>query len=453
MIRTLAALLVLVPALALAAPPEGKWQGAIALGTVRLRMGLDVTKRADGTLAATLVSLDQGTPDLVADRVSFSGGTLEADFTRSDTHFQGTITGSDLSGAYKQAGRAFPLVLEPVADFPVLARPQEPKRPFPYVEQEVTVTVPRSPGSKDSVTLSGTLTLPKGKGPFPAVLFVGGTQPVDRDGWIARHRPLLVVSDALTRAGIVTLRFDDRGVGKSGSTRSTLAVAAGDTLTELELLVHRPEVDGKRVGLVSSSEGSVTASMVAGKSALPRFLVFLAGVGVSGKQVLAAQQDGLMRAVKLGDALLKRNRVANDKLWAILESEPDDAKVAEKLGVALADDSQMLAMMQAQVSHGATTLRDWLRTEPKDYLVKVKVPVLAMGGDLDLQVDTATNLAAISAALERGGNTHVETAHFAGLNHLFQHARSGLPKEYLDSTETLAREVTAKLRAFVLARH
>ena len=128
MIRSLAALLVLVPALALAAPPEGKWQGAIALGNVRLHMGLDITKHADGTLAATLVSLNQGIPDLVADHVSFGNGTLKADFTKSDTHFEGTLTGNDLSGTYKQAGRPFPLVLKPVADFPVLARSRQSRR-------------------------------------------------------------------------------------------------------------------------------------------------------------------------------------------------------------------------------------------------------------------------------------------------------------------------------------
>ncbi|MEO6952625.1 MAG: alpha/beta hydrolase [Polyangia bacterium] len=452
-IRCLATLLVLAPALALAAPPEGKWQGPIVLGNSHLTMGLEVAKRPDGSFGAVLTSLDQGTPDQVADRVTFTEGTLQADFTKSDTRIEGKFVDAHLKATYTQQKRAFNLTMKPVEAFATHARPQEPKRPFSYTEEEVMVTVPGEKGAKEPVQLAGTLTLPAGKGPFPAVLLIGGTQPTDRDGWVARHKPFLVLSDALTKAGIATVRFDDRGIGKSGGASSTLAVHADDTLAELDFLAHHTKVDHKRIGIIARAEGSVVAAMVAAKSPEPRFLVFVAGVGVTGKQQLAKQQDTLIHAVKLDESIIKRSRAANDKLWALLEMESDDAKVREKLSAEMGGDSQMLAMALQQISHGSVALRDWLKSNPKPVLAKVRIPVLALGGDLDLQVDTPTNLAAIAAALKRGGNRHVTVEALPGLNHLMQHAKTGLPTEYLVIEESFAPEALAKISAFVLARH
>jgi predicted acyl esterase len=67
--------------------------------------------------------------------------------------------------------------------------------------------------------LAGTLTIPSGKGPFPAVLLITGSGPQDRDESLMGHKPFLVLSDWLTRKGIVVLRVDDRGVGKSTTNR------------------------------------------------------------------------------------------------------------------------------------------------------------------------------------------------------------------------------------------
>src|SRR5262245_36860240 len=91
-------------------------------------------------------------------------------------------------------------------------RPQTPKAPFPYQEREVTYT-----NAADKTTLAGTLTVPAGKGPHPAVLLLPGSGPVDRnETMLPGHKPFMVIADHLTRRGIAVLRTDDRGVGESG---------------------------------------------------------------------------------------------------------------------------------------------------------------------------------------------------------------------------------------------
>src|SRR5690606_17723051 len=85
-----------------------------------------------------------------------------------------------------------------------IKRPQEPEKPYPYLEEEI-----RFENTKDSVILSGTLTLPEKEGNFPAVVLISGSGAQDRNEEVLGHKPFLVISDYLTRHGIAVLRYDD----------------------------------------------------------------------------------------------------------------------------------------------------------------------------------------------------------------------------------------------------
>ena len=140
-------------------------------------------------------------------------------------------------GRGSRAAASVPLTFRRVDKVEVAApRPQEPKKPYPYTEEEV-VYENKAGGSK----LAGTLTLPPGKGPFPAVLLITGSGQQDRDEALLGHRPFLVLADHLTRKGIAVLRVDDRGVG--GSTgdvkNATSEDFAGDVLAGVEFLKAR----------------------------------------------------------------------------------------------------------------------------------------------------------------------------------------------------------------------
>src|SRR5258707_1138926 len=187
---------------------EGNWLGTLSTQPGRLRLALKVTKAADGSLAATLDSLDQGAKNLPVSMIRQNGRTVEFELKAIGGAFEGTLTadGAALVGEWKQGGAILPLELNRVDKLPVAIRPQEPKKPYPYTEEEVVYE--NKPGG---ARLAGTLTMPAGKGPFPAVLLITGSGQQDRDESLMGHRPFLVLADDLTRKGIAVLRVDDPG--------------------------------------------------------------------------------------------------------------------------------------------------------------------------------------------------------------------------------------------------
>src|SRR5262249_11243894 len=109
--------------------------------------------------------------------------------------------GQELAGDLKQLGQSFSLTLKKVAKATQSKRPQTPQKPYPYDEVEASYE-----NKKGGIKLAGALTLPRSKGPFPAVLLITGSGPQDRDETILRHKPFLVLADYLTRRGIAVLR-------------------------------------------------------------------------------------------------------------------------------------------------------------------------------------------------------------------------------------------------------
>ncbi len=144
-------------------------------------------------------------------------------------------------------------------------------------------------------------------------------------------------------------------------------------------------------------------------------------------------------------------RKINDQIFAIVEREPDAQKVEAAMRVALKDDPNALKASLASLSPAALLwMRTFLKLDPVPYLKQVKVPVLALNGERDLQVDVA-NLALIERALKDGGNKDVSVRRLPELNHLFQHAKTGVPSEYVSIEETVSPEVLGLVRDFVLA--
>lgn len=201
--------------------------------------------------------------------------------------FDGTVSGTGeaarITGDFTQSGQTFPFTLERGA-VQAVSRPQEPQPPFPYRSEAVSF-------QNGEVTLAGTLTLPAGEGPFAAVLFITGSGPQDRDETIARHRPFLLLTDTLTRAGYATLRVDDRGVGGSSGdlSRATYDDLTGDVLAGVASLRAHPAIDRERIGLFGHSEGGYLAPLAAARSDDVAFVIMMAGPAVPGEAVLRLQ--------------------------------------------------------------------------------------------------------------------------------------------------------------------
>lgn len=323
-------------------------------------------------------------------------------------------------------------------------RPQEPKKPYPYIEQEVTFE-----NKKDVVTLAGTLTLPKSKGPHPAVLLITGSGPQDRDETIVGHKPFAVLADYLVRQGIAVLRFDDRGVDKSAGVYSmcTSEDFATDALAGVEFLKGRKEIDSHKIGLIGHSEGGIIASMVAVRSSDVAFIVLMASPGVTGEQIILKQQELAMKARGASEQDIAWIHARQNRIYEVLKEELDRDAAEQKLRAILLEgapkeltDSQEFAVSSEVQS--ALALLPWLRFfltyDPAPTLAKVTYPVLAINGEKDCQVSSRQNLPAIRKALRSGGNKDFSIIQLPGLNHLFQRCENGSVDEYAKIEETIS---------------
>jgi uncharacterized protein len=418
-----------------ASPVAGAWEGAIDTGAIKLRIGVAVTVQADGTLSATMDSPDQGAYGLPLNNVTFTDGVLKFALQRANGSFEGRLNGAgtEIAGTWTQ-GMGLPLVLKKVEKLTRLSRPQEPKPPFPYRSEQVSIPNAAAP----AVVLDGTLTVPEGKGPFPAVVLITGSGPQNRDEELMGHKPFLVLADHLTRQGIAVLRYDDRGVGRStGSFASaTSEDFAGDAWAAWQKLSTRPDIDPKRIGLLGHSEGGLIAPMLAAAHPEIAFVVMLAGPGVTGEQIMLAQGAAIMKASGAPEAAIEANVNIQKQVFAILREETSTARIVERLGAIPVGTKEASAALVKQSS--SPWLRFFAFYDPAPALAKVRCPVLAIAGALDLQVLPAQNLPAIGAALVRGGNQNHTVLELPGLNHLFQNAKTGLPAEYAQIEETMA---------------
>ncbi|MFO7692750.1 MAG: alpha/beta fold hydrolase [Vicinamibacterales bacterium] len=418
-----------------APPVAGTWEGAIAAGAVTLRIGVTVAAQPDGKLEATMDSPDQGAYGLRLSDVTFKDGVLTFALRQANGTFEGRLNsaGTEIAGTWTQGG-ALPLVLKKVETLARPARPQEPKPPFPYRSDHVAIV-----NAAGKVVLDGTLTVPEGKGPFPAVVLITGSGAQNRDEEIFGHKPFLVLADHLTRHGIAVLRYDDRGVGKSTGTFATATSEdfAGDAWAAWQALSARPEIDPKRTGLAGHSEGGIIAPMLAAAHPEVAFVVMLAGTGVTGDQVMLAQAGAIMKASGAPADAIAANTTRQQQVFAILREEKTTARIVERLqAIPVPGPKEASAALVKQSS--SPWLRFFATYDPAPALTKVRCPVLAIAGSLDLQVLPAQNLPAIGAALKQGGNEHHTVLELPGLNHLFQSARTGLPAEYAQIEETMA---------------
>ncbi|MBI5710719.1 MAG: alpha/beta fold hydrolase [Candidatus Eisenbacteria bacterium] len=316
------------------------------------------------------------------------------------------------------------------------------------------------------VKLAGTLTKPRGAGPFPAALLITGSGAQNRDEELAGHRPFLVLADHLTRHGLAVLRLDDRGAGKSTGTfaAATSRDFAGDARAAVEFLKRRPEVDRARIGLVGHSEGGLIAPMLAAGSRDIAFIVLMAGPGLPGEWILIRQGELLNRAAGAPDSIVALSRAAQESTFAIVKAEPDTAAAARRIrelaGRMFArvggDQTQAGSAMQRRMEQQAgfvtsAWFRFFLTYDPVPALKQVKCPVLALNGAKDLQVPPKEDLAAIAGALKAGGNRDFQTVELPNLNHLFQTSATGSVAEYGTIEETIAPAALDTMTAWIEA--
>jgi uncharacterized protein len=443
---------------------EGDWVGKLQAGPTQLTLVVHVTHSHDGSLSATMDSIEQGATGLPVEVFLLDGTSVHFELKSIGGIYDGTMNAeaTEIVGTWKQSGLQLPLTLKRVTDLSstLPKRPQLPVPPFPYVTENVSF-----PSAEPGVTLDGTLSLPDVEGRYPAVILITGSGPQDRDETVMGHKPFLVIADDLTRKGIAVLRFDDRGVGKSTGdfAAATTADFAKDVEGAIAYLKTRREINAQRIGLIGHSEGGIIAPMVAAQEPDDvAFIVLLAGVGVPIDDLLREQARLLLKAGGASDAFIELNRHTQDRMFDIVRNTPDPAKATPLLHAAA--DSMLTQMSDAQKNAASSNLEtsilmvnsSWFRYlmtyDPVETLRNVKCPVLALNGELDLQVPPSQNLPPIAAALRDGGNRDVETMVIPKLNHLFQTATTGSIDEYTRIEETFSPVALKAISDWIIAR-
>ena len=305
-----------------------------------------------------------------------------------------------LQGTFAQAGMKLPLNMKEISpDGP--NRPQTPKGPFPYTTEEVTFT-----NTKAGATLAGTLTVPQG-GAKCVMIMVTGSGPENRDEEIYAHKPFAVIADRLARAGIATLRYDDRATGQSvgGDMKNATSIdLAEDAAAGIEWL--RAQKRFKKVGLLGHSEGGLIAFMLGAQKKVD-FIVSLAGPAVKGDSILLYQSRNSGSPLAKGITMEYLRNMMKGNKWV-----------------------------------------EWFMDyDPTENIAKTKCPVLALNGTMDCQVPAAQNIPVLRRLLAKNKKTIIKECE--GLNHLFQHCDTGRPDEYYNIEETIAEEVLADIVGWV----
>lgn len=405
----------------------GAWTGKLKVSGVELALIFNI-----GEESATLDVPDQGAKDIPVEVSRDAVGGITLNVPAINASFKGLWAGKVIAGTFTQHGMSFPMTLTPGA--PVVRRPQTPVGPFPYATEEVSFT------NGDAV-LKGTLTLPENcDRKTPVLIMVTGSGLQNRDEEMFSHKPFAVIADAFARAGIATLRYDDRGFGESTGdvVLCTTEDLKNDALAGVKLLRSRFE----RVGVIGHSEGGTIALMLAGERQVD-FAVSLAGMIVSGAETLLAQNRRAFESAGLPESEVEAfARLLSDTFTAIRTRAPLPS--ADNYDIT---DALRKNYAAALPSFRTPYMEFFLGLDLSASLSGITCPVMALNGAKDTQVQCDRNIAALEAGLPSNSRSVIRAED--GLNHLFQHCVTGEVSEYKSIEETFSPEVLSEMIAWI----
>jgi alpha/beta superfamily hydrolase len=429
----------------------GQWNGVLKVFGQSLKLVFYI-QETDSDYIVTLDSPDQNAFGIPVSETSFEENKLIITIKNLNATYQGVFNNDSIKGTFKQNGMSFPLHLcRENVEISKPQRPQEPKKPYPYYEEEVWFDNPSSP----EITLAGTLTLPDLEGTFPAVILVSGSGPQNRDSEVFGHKIFLVIADYLTRNGIAVLRYDDRGIGASTGIHDTCSTYDFSTDAEaaFKYLQKRKEINPKQIGFIGHSEGGIIAPMVALRNKEVASIILLAAPGIKGDSLLFLQSKlEAKRVLKSNDKEIEKvlnNRRQQD---SIILHTTDTKQMEISLTTFFEEifDEQMPSstpkekndfVQQAVKTCISKYYQYFVKYDPVLALTQVRCPVLALNGEKDMQVPAEENLNAIQKTLLEVGNTNITIKKFSRLNHLFQTSQTGSISEYAQIEETFSQEV------------
>ena len=384
----------------------GPWTGQLDLGAQKLTLVLHFDKDASGKDVCTMDSPDQSAKGIPATLNFISADSVNIAVPSIGMTYAGKLSEGELKGSFSQMGMNLPLDMKPGEV--KHNRPQHPVEPYPYQTKEIAFQ-----NEAANAWFAGTLVYPEGYkegDKVPVLIMVTGSGAENRDEEVFDHKPFLVIADYLARHGVASLRFDDRGVGKSiGSMEgATTKDFTEDALAGIDML--RGSKRFSKVGVLGHSEGGSVAFMLGAKQQVD-FIISMAGIGAKGDTALTAQAN----------------------------------RTYQLMGVPV---QVTVAQYRAQVAQlNSPWLNYFLDYDPVPDIQGTRCPVLAINGDKDVQVVSSLNLKGIEMALPKNKKNLVKE--YPSLNHLFQHCTTGLPTEYAGIEETISEEVLGDIATWI----
>ena len=406
----------------------GTWSGKLDVQGTKLSLVFHLDKENP-----TADSPDQGAKGIPiqVERKAFGGITIK--IPSLGASYEGLYTIQKIAGTFRQAGLSLPLTLIPGEDKP--NRPQTPQGPFPYTTEEVTFL-------NGNIPLNGTLVLPEGYSrTTPALIMVTGSGLQNRDEEIYDHKPFAVIADALARAGVATLRYDDRGFGgyEGNINDCTTEDFKNDALAGMDLLRKRFD----KVGVMGHSEGGTIALMIAAEQKAD-FIVSLAGMVVSGAETLVSQNRIALAQAGIDASVTDTYCKAIEEAFTATVKGSSMPDIDDYDLPAALKQNYIAVLSQIRMPY----MRHFLELDMRPLLDRIACPVLALNGTKDIQVEHENNLSALRNGLPSNEKTCIEAVE--GVNHLFQHCTTGAVSEYGEIEETISPEVLETIIQWIL---
>ena len=404
---------------------NGTWHGNLEVGGNSLTLVFHLNGDS-----CSMDSPDQNAKGIKVIRSKSMAPFVSLEVPSIGASFKGAYMGKQIAGTFTQQGYEFPITLKPGEL--KRNRPQTPKGPFPYSCEDVSFT-------NEGITLNGTLSLPEGyTKDTPVFLMVTGSGLQNRDEELFEHKPFAVIADWLARNGIATLRYDDRYYGSKTANimMTTTQTAKSDALAGINLLRRR----FNKVGIIGHSEGGTIAMMLAAEQKTD-MAISLAGMAISGKETLLEQNENAIKQMKYSTEVINEFQKVLGNIFDQIIEDKDP----------IIPETTLPQELVANLKHNLPALKtpymkELLKVDVSADLPKIKCPLLAINGTKDVQVNCQKNLSIIENGV-KSPKTCVQP--FEGLNHLFQHCKTGAVTEYKEIEETISEEVLNKILQWI----
>jgi uncharacterized protein len=413
----------------------GRWmQGTVRQGKASGKFALTAIEQPDPVAYRALAGSYRVSPDRVIDIGMMGERQGQLVYLDHKTMRAGVLygIGGDRFAAGPSMGIAYPFAVKlqflrnaggAVAGlrWQEGARTLKAAKVAPHRVEEVSV-------QHGDVTLKGSLTLPAGPGPHPAVVFAHGSGDAVRD--VGPWNMFFV------RQGLAVLSLDKRGAGQSGGDwrSASLDDIAGDWLAGIAMLRQRADIDSARIGVHGSSQGGWTAALMAARSPGVAWVIVRAGSAAPVVDTMVYEIGWSVREAGLSEAHAQAAQDASRRLFALSGAPwPEfDAYAGPLKSQPWA--SHAWPLHQSKDGWG----RKWnalnAAFDPAATLAQVKVPVLWFLGELDHNVPGERSVQLLDAARRASGNPDVTVRTLPGTGHSFMQSATGDNKEFAAST-------------------